>query len=82
MYISTEIADKYQEFFNFMKQEHNLTLTISEMSEIVSEAQKLVKKLDMRVLSKDGVTFCDTNFKCTGCGGTTVLGYCEHGCDD
>jgi hypothetical protein len=45
MYLDTEIADKYQEFFNFMSQEHDLTLTISEMDEIVSEAQKLVKKL-------------------------------------
>lgn len=45
MYVNTEIADKYQEFFNFMSQEHDLILTMSEMDEIVSEAQKLVKKL-------------------------------------
>lgn len=45
--IQREIADKYQEFFNFMSQEHNLTLTISEMDEIVIEAQALVKKLSI-----------------------------------
>lgn len=44
-YIQREIADDYQEFFNFLNQEHNLILTISEMAEIVFEAQKLVKKL-------------------------------------
>ena len=51
MYVNTEIADKYQEFFNFMSQEHDLTLTISEMDEIVSEAQKLVKKLAIPLVS-------------------------------
>jgi hypothetical protein len=52
MYVNTEIADKYQEFFNFMSQEHDLTLTISEMDEIVSEAQKLVKKLAIPLVSQ------------------------------
>ena len=31
-------ADKYQRFFNFMLQEHKLTLTIREMDEIFHEA--------------------------------------------
>lgn len=39
-----EIADKYQEFFNFMQDEHDLILTISEMNDIINEAQKIVKK--------------------------------------
>lgn len=39
-----EEADKYQDFFNFLSQEHNLTPTISEMDEIVSEAKKFVEK--------------------------------------
>jgi hypothetical protein len=52
MYVNTEIADKYQEFFNFMRQEHDLILTISEMDEIVSEAQKLVKKLAIPLVSQ------------------------------
>lgn len=43
--IQKEIADKYQEFFNFMNQEHELILTIEEMDEIVFEAQRLVKNL-------------------------------------
>ena len=40
-----EIADKYQDFFNFLSQEHGLTLTISEMDEMISESQKLIEKL-------------------------------------
>jgi len=46
MYVNTEIARKYQEFFNFMINEHGVILTISEMDEIVSEVYKLVKKID------------------------------------
>lgn len=47
-FVNTEIADKYQEFFNFMNQEHNLLLTIEEMDEIVFEVGKLVNKLNER----------------------------------
>ena len=50
-YVNTEIADKYQEFFNFMKQEHDLILTIEQMDEIVFEAQRLVKKLTIPIVS-------------------------------
>ena len=39
--IVKEIADKYQGFFDFMIQEHNLILTISEMDEIINESNKL-----------------------------------------
>jgi len=39
-------ADKYQDFFNFMNQEHGLILTIEEMDEIVSESQKLIDKFN------------------------------------
>lgn len=42
-----ETADKYQEFFNFMSQEHDLILTIEEMDEIVFEAQRLIEKLTL-----------------------------------
>jgi len=45
MEISTEKADKYQEFFNFFSQEHSLILTISEMNEILVEAKKLEEKI-------------------------------------
>ncbi len=50
-YVNTEIADKYQEFFNFMNQEHDLILTIEQMDEIVFEAQRLVKKLTIPIVS-------------------------------
>ena len=46
-YVNRELADKYQDFFNFMNQEHNLILTKEEMDEILSEAERLVKKLTM-----------------------------------
>ena len=39
-----EIADKYQEFFNFMSQEHDLIFTIEQMEEIIFEAERLTKK--------------------------------------
>lgn len=46
MDIVREMADKYQDFFDFMYQEHNLILTIDEMNEIVYEVEKLKKKFD------------------------------------
>ena len=51
MIINTEIADKYQEFFDFFSQEHNLILTIEEMQEILSESQKLESKLSQHDVS-------------------------------
>jgi len=39
-----EEADKYQELFNFFSQEHNLTLTISEMDEIIREVDVFKKQ--------------------------------------
>ena len=45
MKVPITTADKYQEFFDFMYQEHGLILTIDEMNEIVSEVEKLKKKL-------------------------------------
>lgn len=50
-YIQQETADKYQEFFNFMSQEHDLILTIEQMDEIVFEAQRLLKKLTIPIIS-------------------------------
>ena len=47
-YVNRELADKYQDFFNFMNQEHNLILTKEEMDEILSEAERLVKKLTIQ----------------------------------
>jgi hypothetical protein len=45
-YVSTETADKYQEFFNMMSQEHDLVLTIGQMDDILHEARKLIQLLD------------------------------------
>lgn len=49
MYIPIEIADKYQGLFNLMSKVHNLTLTISEMDEIIIEAQKVVNKISSKL---------------------------------
>ena len=58
MYINRELADKYQEFFNFMSQEHNLILTVSEMDEILSEAKKLESKLSQHDVSGRSEQLC------------------------
>ncbi len=58
-YVNTEIADKYQKFFNFMSQEHGLILTISEMDEIIHEAQDLVKKFDIADVVDSEAEFCE-----------------------
>ncbi len=42
--VNTEIAKQYQGLFNLLTQEHGLDLTISEMDEIITEAQKIVKE--------------------------------------
>ena len=38
-----EIADKYQDLFNLLNQEHNLIPTISEMNEIIEESLKIAQ---------------------------------------
>ena len=58
-YVNRELADKYQDFFNFMNQEHNLILTKEEMDEILSEAERLVKKLTMHdVVGRSEQFYC------------------------
>ena len=44
-FVTIETADKYQQFFNFLNQEHGLVCTIEQMNEIMREAVKLDKKL-------------------------------------
>lgn len=39
--INVEVADQYQGLFNLLSKEHGLTLTISEMDEIVIESAKI-----------------------------------------
>lgn len=42
---TSKISKPYKSFFNFMMNEHDLILTVSEMDEILSEALKLHEKL-------------------------------------
>jgi hypothetical protein len=37
-------SSQYQNFFNFMSQEHSLTLTCEEMDEIIFESQRFVNE--------------------------------------
>lgn len=39
-----EIANTYQGLFDFFNQEHNLTLTISEMNDIIYEVERFMKE--------------------------------------
>ena len=54
-----EKANEYQDFFNFMNQEHDLTLTCEEMDEIVFEAQRLVEKLTIPVAVGQSEQCCE-----------------------
>ena len=45
--ISREHADKYQYFFNFMSQEHDLILTCEQMDQIVFESRILNSELNI-----------------------------------
>lgn len=47
MLLNKEIADKYQEFFNFFSEKHKLVLSIDQMQEILSESRKLEGKLKL-----------------------------------
>lgn len=60
MDIHREIADKYQGLFNLMSKEYNLILTISEMDEIIIEAQKVVNKISSKPVLCDSAA----NFPC------------------
>ena len=53
MDIHREIADKYQGLSNLMSKEYNLILTISEMDEIIIEAQKVVNKISSKPVLGD-----------------------------
>lgn len=46
MQIPIELADCYQELFNLMSYEHGLTLTTSEMDEIIQTCLKTVQRID------------------------------------
>jgi len=68
-----QIADHYQGLFNLMSNEHNLILTISEMDEIIIEAQRVVNKISSKPLL--AVSGCDHEaenggdfWRCKKCG--------------
>lgn len=44
MLVDTQYADCYQELFNHLMEEHDLTLTISEMDEIISKCLETIKR--------------------------------------
>lgn len=48
-----EIADQYQDFFNFMNKEHGIILTCEEMDEIRHEVKLLDDKLQKLFANKD-----------------------------
>jgi len=58
MDIHREIADQYQGLFNLMSKEHNLILTISEMDEIILEAQKVIEKHENNQIAPDNTRPC------------------------
>lgn len=44
--VSTEVADCYQVLFNLLSKEHNLTLTISEMDEVIKSSHLVISKIN------------------------------------
>jgi hypothetical protein len=75
--IAREQADLYQDFFNFLSQEHNLTCTIEEMDEIIHEAQTFVKKFDIANFVVPKGTLCDV----CGCENTITVSHKGENCD-
>ena len=58
--ISRIEADKYQDFFNMMSDQHGLTLTIGEMDDIINEAKQVVNvspSFAMREMFETYLTF-------------------------
>ena len=49
MLVNKEIADCYQGLFNHLSREHNLTLTISEMDEIIRHSFNTVRSINSKV---------------------------------
>ena len=53
MDIHRKKAEQYQGLFNLMSKEYNLILTISEMDEIIIEAQKVINKISFKPMLAD-----------------------------
>lgn len=60
-------ANKYQEFFDFMLEQHGLTLTISEMDEIIYMSNGVVKRAK-RGCNHGDFSIINGIFQCKKCG--------------
>lgn len=67
--------DKYQEFFDFMIQEHDLILTKGQIDDIVFEAQRLVEKI-AKSISGVSVSYCIENNEFEHYMDIDAIGYC------
>jgi len=76
-----EQAERYQELFNLMSKEHGLTLTMTEMDDIISEVEKLKQSSIFGVVQPSAevceheMKLCYSNIatdvmECTKCGYT------------
>lgn len=62
MLVNTKLADCYQNLFNHLSSEHGLTLTISEMEQIVSLSQEtttLLQAYFQQKEDKSGVNYAE-----------------------
>ncbi len=49
MYVNVEVADCYQNLFNHLSKEHNLTLNINEMDAIIKESLLVIENVNKKV---------------------------------
>lgn len=55
-------SERYQELFNFFKQEHDIRLTIGEMDDIINQVDK---HLQNNTLKLDGIEYKITEISAT-----------------
>lgn len=71
--------EAYQRFFDFMQQEHGLTLLTTQMDDIVAEAVKLHDEIQQQEYNDNMATAIDVGGGCSRCG--DLSGF-ECTCDD
>jgi hypothetical protein len=66
-----DVSELYQDFFSFLCREHNIICTISDMQEILTEANKLQEKIIK--------SYCEHFFPCIWNEEFDIIGYgkCE-----
>ena len=75
-----EQAERYQELFNLMCEEHGLTLTMTEMDDIISEVEKLQQSSIFGVVQPEAEKVCP---KCKKKHNNSAYGdYCNGYCAD